>query len=219
MVPERFCTQIPLRMRSLLDAMEPLAREKDLLTSFALMAAMPVLIIPLERVAIKKEGGAANEINDVGAAPRFAADWQLKKREKFVSAFLPRREEWSKWRYLELPKKDIEHPREWKDRLGRHPMQAGAINELKSQSVENVLLVMRHGLAHGSVVYLDENGYESPFRKVTHLGFVTRSRSNLTENYRVLIVEEEAFLSFLKSWTDWISGYEIATTLASRESA
>lgn len=215
MIPERFCTQIPQRMWSLINAMEPIAREKDLLTSFALMAAMPILIIPLERVA-KKDASGKNEINDLHVAPRFAADWGQKRREKFVNAFVPNREDWSKWRYLVIPRNQIERPSAWKDALGRHPMHPGAVNEITEQDVENVLLVMRHGLAHGSIVYLDEDGNENPFRRVTHLGFVARAQGKdrgSATSFRVLIVEQEAFLSFLKRWTDWIGGYEVASSL------
>lgn len=221
MIPERFCTQIPQRMRSLIDAMEPVARDKDLLTSFALMVAMPVLIIPLERVA-KRGSQGKNEINDVHVAPRFAADWGQKRREKFVDAFVPNQEDRSKWRYLELPRDQIERPTNWKDTLGRHPLHPGAVNEIVNQDVENVLMVMRHGLAHGSIVYLDEDGNENPFRRVTHLAFVARAMGEdlgRATSFRVLIVEQEAFLSFLKCWTDWIGGYEVASSLRTRAAA
>lgn len=221
MIPERFCTQIPQRMRSLIDAMEPVAREKDLLTSFALMAAMPVLIIPLERVS-KKGAKGLNEINDLNVAPRFARDWGLKRCENFVDAFIPDREDRANWRYLELPRDQIERPSSWRDPLGRHPMHPGALNEINDQDVENVLLVMRHGLAHGSVVYLDEDGNENPFRRVTHLAFVARAKGadrGRATSFRVLIVEQEAFLSFLKRWTDWIGGYEVASSLGTRAAA
>ncbi len=221
MTPERFCTQIPLRMRSLIDAMEPIAREKDLLTSFALMAAMPVLVIPLERVARKGAKGR-NEINDLRVVPGFAREWEQKRQEKFVDAFVPNREDRSNWRYLVLPRDQIERPSNWRDSLGRHPMQPGAINEIVDQDVENVLMVMRHGLAHGSIVYLDQEGNESPSRRVTHLGFVARAQGEdrgRATSFRVLIVEEEAFLSFLKGWTDWIGGYEVASSLATSAAA
>ena len=221
MIPERFCTQIPQRMRSLIDAMEPIARDKDLLTSFALMAAMPVLIIPLERVA-KRGGNGRNEINDLDVAPQFARAWGRKCREKFVDAFVPDREDRSKWRYLELPRDQIEQPSSWRDPLDRHPMHAGALNRIIDQDVMNVLMVLRHGLAHGSVVYLDEDGNESPFRRVTHLAFVAREKDEdrgRATSFRVLIVEQEAFLSFLKRWTDWIGGYEVASTLRTRAAA
>ncbi len=49
MTPERFCTEVPRRMRRLLDAMYPVAQQQDLTTSFTLMVAMPLLMIPLER--------------------------------------------------------------------------------------------------------------------------------------------------------------------------
>ena len=62
----------------------------------------------------------------------------------------------------------------------------------------------------------DEDGNENPFRRVTHLGFVARAQGKdrgSATSFRVLIVEQEAFLSFLKRWTDWIGGYEVASSL------
>lgn len=221
MIPERYCTQVTQRMRSLIDTMEPTARTKDLLTSFTLMAAMPIVIIPLERVA-QSRGSARNEINDLIVAPRFAKAWQKKRLENFLNAFVPDQLCRSNWRYLELSNEKIDKPSEWRDQLGRHPMSQGAVNEITKQNVENILTVMRHGLAHGSIIYLDEKGDENPMRKVTHLGFVVRATGqdrHYPKSFRVLIVEQEEFLSFLKRWTDWISDYEIAHSLVARVAA
>ncbi len=221
MIPERFSTEIPQRMRSLLDALEPIARQQDLLTSFTLMAAMPILIIPLERIA-KNKVGPRNEINDVKKARNFSSAWTEVKFKKFTNEFLPSREERPRWRYLIIPKTQIDNPISWRDSLGRHPIQPGAINEIETQDVENILTVMRNALAHGSIVFLDEKGEEKPKRKVTFIAFVSRvqgqERSSV-DSFRVLIVDEESFLTFLKRWTEWISKFEMPSSLSRRIAA
>ena len=221
MIPERFSTEIPQRMRSLLDALEPIARQQDLLTSFTLMAAMPILIIPLERIA-KNRVGPRNEINDVKKARNFSSAWTEVKSKKFTNEFLPSREERPRWRYLIIPKTQIDNPTSWRDSLGRHPIQPGAINEIETQDVENILTVMRNALAHGSIVFLDEKGEEKPKRKVTFIAFVSRvqgqERSSV-DSFRVLIVDEESFLTFLKRWTEWISKFEMPSSLTRRIAA
>ena len=212
MIPERFCTEVPQRMRRLLDVMHPTAKKEDLTASFTLMVAMPLLMIPLERTMARR-GEPVNVINDVDEARSFVAALNSRKRELFCEAFLKNPDQLHDWRYVEIVRK-IDRPSEWRDTLDRHPMQAGAHNDIKEQDVENVLLTLRHALAHGNVVYLNEDGDEAPGRRVTHLAFVSEPRSG-SDGYRVLIVEENAFVEFLKAWADWVAGFNVDSSLRS----
>lgn len=206
MTPERFCTEVPQRMRRLLDVMHQIAKQQDLTTSFTLMVAMPLLMIPLERTNTRR-----SVINDVDEAHSFVAALRRLKRQPFWEAFLRDSEQLHKWRYVEITRK-IDRPSEWRDTLDRHPMQPGARNDIKEQDVENVLLTLRHALAHGNVVYLNEDGDEAPGRRVTHLAFVSDPRSG-SAGYRVLIVEENAFVEFLKAWADWVARFNVDSSL------
>lgn len=210
MIPERFCTEIPRRMMSLLDAMQPIAEQQDLTTSMALMVAMPLLMIPLERTTTK-DGEPVNVINDVHDATSLVDAMQGLKLQPFYQAFLQRPDQLTQWRYLEIAK-NIDCPSEWQDSLGRHPLRPGAQNDIKDQDAENILLTLRHALAHGNVVYLNEDGFEGPDRLVTHLAFVSKGRSRGSA-YRVLIVEENAFIEFLRRWAHWVSGFNMDTSI------
>lgn len=210
MTPERFCTEVPLRMRRLLDDMYPMAVQQGLTTSFTLMVAMPLLMIPLERTATRGRA-PANAISDVNTARSFVQALRGLKQSLFWVEFLQNPELLHKWRFTEIID-NINHPSEWRDSLGRHPMQPGARNDIKEQTVENVLLTMRHALAHGNVVYLNEEGDEAPGRRVTHMAFVA-SGLNQSVAYRVVIVEELAFVDFLKAWADWLARYNIDSSL------
>jgi len=205
MTPERFCIEVPQRMRRLMDAMYPVAQQHDLTTSFALMVAMPLLMIPLERTNTR------NTMNDVDEVYSFVGALRLLKLKLFWDRFLSEPELLHNWRYTEISRK-IDSPSEWRDTLDRHPMRPGARNDIKEQDVENVLLTLRHALAHGNVVYLNEDGEEAPGRKVTHLAFVSEPR-NGRPGYRVLIVEETAFIEFLKTWSDWIGQFNLDSSM------
>lgn len=212
MIPERFCTEIPQRMMRLLDAMQPIAKQQDLTTSMALMVAMPLLMIPLERTNTNR-GEPVNAINDVLGARSFVRALRKLKQQPFYEAFLQRPEQLMQWRFLEITR-NIDHPSEWRDSLNRHPLQPGAQNDIKNQDAKNVLLTLRHALAHGNVVYLNEDGIETPGRRVTHLAFVSECRGR-SDAYRVLIVEERAFIDFLRGWAEWVSHFNINSSLLS----
>lgn len=209
MIPQRFSTEVPRRMRQLLDAMYPMAEVHDLTTSFTLMVAMPLLMIPLERTAMRR--GGPNAISDVGTATRFVQAMRQLNRSLFWNEFLRNPDELHRWRFTEIARK-IDRPSQWRDSLARHPMEHGARNDIKEQTVENVLLTLRHALAHGNVVYLDEDGSEEPGRRVTHMAFVSDGIRG-SSGYRVVIVEEKAFVEFLKAWADWLANYNIDSSL------
>jgi hypothetical protein len=209
MTPERFCTEVPQRMRRLLDAMYPVAKEQDLTTSFTLMVAMPLLMIPLERTATYR-GDPTNAISDVDTAQPFVRALRQLKRGPFWEAFLRDPDQLRMWRFTEIGNR-IDHPSQWRDSLDQHPMRPGARNDIKKQTVENVLMTLRHALAHGNVVYLNEEGDEAPGRRVTHMAFVADGRG--TDAYRVVIVEEVAFVEFLKAWADWLARYNTDSSL------
>jgi hypothetical protein len=97
MTPERFCTEVPQRMRRLLDAMYPVAHEQGLTTSFTLMVAMPLLMIPLERTATRGRT-PANAISDVNTARSFVQALQGLKQSLFWVEFLQNPELLRKWR-------------------------------------------------------------------------------------------------------------------------
>ena len=209
MTPERFCTEVPQRMRRLLDTMYPIAQEQDLTTSFTLMVAMPLLMIPLERTATRGRD-PANAISDVETAQPFVRALRQLKSGLFWQAFLRDPDLLHRWRFTEITRR-IDHPSQWRDSFDRHPMRPGARNDIKEQTVENILMTLRHALAHGNVVYLNEGGEEAPGRRVTHMAFVANGRR--PNAYRVVIVEEAAFVEFLKAWADWVARFNMDSSL------
>ena len=50
MIPERFCIDYPSRVLTLLERLSPQAADMDLSTTFIVSLAMPMLVIPFERL-------------------------------------------------------------------------------------------------------------------------------------------------------------------------
>ena len=75
------------------------------------------------------------------------------------------------------------------------------LRNIKEQTVENMLITLRHVLAHGNVLHLNgEGGDEAPGRQVTHMAFVVNGHGS--EAYRALIVEAVALVRFLEAWAN-----------------
>ncbi len=61
MIPKRFATEYPERCLQLLEAFEPIARDRDLFGTFSVMLASSILLVPWERAnnkhPLKQEQG------------------------------------------------------------------------------------------------------------------------------------------------------------------
>ncbi|WP_049758144.1 hypothetical protein [Phenylobacterium zucineum] len=164
-VPSRFVTEYPERCLALLDAAEPIARKQDLLTSFALLAAASVLVIPYERLKghhpNKQERGSAlyEELRQLERRP-----WQ---DAPFWAGAAP--EAWQFSRIMGDPN-DVAS---WKDQAGRPSMSAEA-NTINKRRAGEVLRVMRNALAHGNVVYLNKAGREAAGTPAYFIAFLSR---------------------------------------------
>jgi hypothetical protein len=203
-------------MLQLFDGLEPAAIRLDLRTSFALMAAMPLLIIPFERSKLDEHGTPKSDISDAARDPGFTASFQALISRPFETMLLDRREV-ALWRLSTLDDTDIDYPAGWRDALGCHPIADGAINDILSAKLGHVCRLIRNALAHANVVYLDEHGREDPHRRVTHLGFVSRARDS--RKYRVLLVQEDAFVQFLRRFAGLINEIGLDTTFETRAAA
>lgn len=203
MIPERFSVQVPLRALELLEATRGTASEMNLTTTHALTMAMPLIVIPLER------GFGRSSLRDRKPSNQFAADLRQLCGMPFAQSPLWTASDAAAWRYLLVDDEHIDSPSQWSASLSqrvhgdRIDVRAGA------RSVSDILHVMRHGLSHGNVVYLDADGLEQPGRTATQIAFVARTstasrRETWDGRHRVVVVEEEAFFGFLRSWCLWL---------------
>lgn len=204
MVPARFVFEYSQRSLAILERLEPEARRQDLLTSFALLAASPLLLIPFER---SRPGHPLFSAADDGK--RAVAMRSLDRLPFIGNPFCPASAA-ARWRFSHI----IQHhndPHRWSDHDGRHPMDPGAVNSITSQNAAKVLRVLRNALAHGNIVYLNGDGREVAGTRVEYLAFLSRyeespERREAAETYRLVVTTEGEFLRFLKAWASWLSG-------------
>src|SRR3569832_326334 len=202
-VPSRFVTEYPERSLALLEAAEPIARKQDLLTSFALLAAASVLVIPYERLKghhpNKQEHGSAlyEALRQLERSP-----WQ---DAPFWAAANP-----GAWHFSRIMG-DPNDVAAWEDQSQRPSMSPEA-NTINKRSAGEVLRVIRNGLAHGNVVYLNKDGGEAAGMPVHFIAFFLRYEEDAPqrekgETYRLLVVSDEDFLAFVRLWARWLAKF------------
>jgi len=203
MIPQRFVTEYPARCRQLLDMLEPQAREAGLLGSFALLVASAAINIPYGQITEKNhplgrpEGDLSHAIKNLTQCPFLEAPfWNGNKPEFFRCAKI-------------VNIKCI--PNSWRNAEGVRP-----ISSTETTDANCALKTIRHALAHGNVLYLDENGYETPNNKLCYLAFIGRKKNQI---YHIVIFGMEDFLKFLKAWIEWLQKFPPYSEFRCAESA
>lgn len=217
MVPCRFSYEFAQRVSTLLSKTRPVAEASDLTTTHAVVMAMPLLVVPLERLVL---GGRQTMREDAAESDLAAAlRGQLDLRFDQTPFFEPSTAD--AWRILVVPDNVVDQPERWLDADGRHPCAPGAVSQAPASRFGVILLTLRHGLSHGNVVYLDEQGHERPNRPVTQLAFISRTKGEHGRpwdgRHQIVIVREVEFLAFLLRWAEWLRQWTLPSSL--REAA
>jgi hypothetical protein len=204
MIPQRFVTEYPERCGQLLQMLEPHARERDLIGSFALLVASAAFTIPFARMTERQHPTGKPEPG------LFLAIEGLKKRSFLDAPF------WNGvrpgfFRYAKISTSP-EHAAGWRNAAGEHPIKSA-----EEKDGNTVLRTIRHALAHGNVIYLDESGHEMPGNRLRYLAYLSKHESG--SGHRVVIFDEETFLAFLKSWISWAQTFPPETELMLVEAA
>lgn len=209
MIPERFCIEYPTRVLQLLEGLAGHAASMDLSTTFILSLAMPMLVIPLERL---KSG---HKFSDAKVDSNLHRELQTLMRKKFGETPFWRNDDRRYWRFAYVVK-NVEKPDQWCDATGAHPLADSPAIQAEDASLENILLTLRHALSHGCVVYLDEAGHERPNRRVTQVAFVSETRGDHAApvgSHRIVVVEEQALRRFLIAWCEWMQQFSLSPRL------
>ena len=205
-----FAYEYPKRCLSLLHAFKADVEERELLGSFGLMMAGALLVIPWERT--KGDHVLEGDDNDINSAIRKI------KGQKFLEADFWQTNNHSSWKKTKI-KGEANNPNRWRGPNGLHPFNQRTKNEMPDAKVDRVIRIMRNAIAHGSVVYLDERGKETPGEKVAYLAFVAlganmeyealraaqKSSDYTGINFDLVMVSELDFITFLEEWATWLS--------------
>lgn len=206
-VPDRFAIEYPRRALELIGMFETPARERNLLGSFGLLAASAILTIPFERMQAK------HFMHDDARDADLAKNLKTLERTVFLKApFWRTAPDGGTWRQSRVTNA-VDEVHGWLDQEGRDPRSEEA-NTIGIRKASEVLRVLRNALAHGNIVYLDKDGQEIVGNQMVYMAFLSRyeeteQQRERAETYRVVITTEEAFLQFIKSWAEWISGFDL----------
>ena len=203
MIPKRFATEYPERCLQLLAAFEPIARDRDLFGTFSVMLASSILLVPWERAANK------HPLTQEHGGNFQAALKSLKNRRWLVADF------WAgnvpgNWRFSRIMG-DPNNVWDWRDERDQ-PSFSDEANTIEDRKVKDVFPVIRNALAHGNIVYLDQQGRETAGDRVQHLAFISRYEEKeeeraVAETYRVVTVGETEFLPFVRCWAHWVAAH------------
>lgn len=203
MIPKRFATEYPERCLQLLEAFEPIAQDRDLFGTFSVMLASSILLVPWERASnrhpLTQEHGGGLQV-------------ALKslERQKWLRADFWVGIDQGEWRFSRIVG-DPNNAYEWKD-AGGHPSFSAEANTIHMRSVGEVFRVLRNALAHGNIVYLDQEGWETEGARVQHIAFLSRyeesrEQREAAETYRLVTVQEGNFLPFVRAWAQWVGSH------------
>ena len=196
MIPQRFTIEYAQRCEQLLKMLEPQARDQKLIGSFAILVASAAFNIPFARVI-----EPARPVGD--PEPKLRMEILRLQQKSFLNAPFWGSEEPGFFRYATIVNA-TEYAHGWRDEKNQHPIKSTA-----AKDGTTVLHIIRNALAHGNIVYLNDQGAEVPNDTVRYLAFLSKVRDQPT--HRVAIFDEESFLHFLKKWIGWLKGFPVPT--------
>lgn len=221
--PTFYGTEIAMRCLRLLDGLEgyaakieaPNAELGSLRPTFLLSMAYPMIIQPYERFMTGKGTQYDLQLHEVELSKLFGAQF---KEKKGLSWLLEGNAE--KWSWARIERASVEGRKEFPFEQGGHFLDTQlrehlaapkshkqAANELAKTLIE----VLRHSLAHGSILYLDDSGDVAHGQPVGKFLFCNERRGgeqNYIQAYEFLEVSVEGFAGFLRSWAVWLESLE-----------
>ena len=212
MRPEHYSREIAQRCQALIRHLQPIVEGGlpddamfggPLGTTFLLAMATPMIVLPIERIQVA--GYNSSQVgNDRDIDPALAKKMSavLDGKCKFTDAPFGAG---GRWNYVTsyTPIFNLADgcPDDLLTALGTKESAARADNA----PADEILHVVRNGLAHGGVAYLDKNG-RSTERDAAMLAFISTERDKRRQvtGLNVLRVGQTDFCSFLMAWADWI---------------
>lgn len=210
--PQNFSIDVPRRCHILLEQLWPSVsnkadgRELPLNASFLLAISTPMVNLPIERIWKPQNGRAVGHLNDA------VLDTSLAKAVKADIGQSPVANapfyKAGAWRYVYLAK-GAALPDLSKQGLPHAVQQAlasdGALTSADALATETFCGMLRNGLAHGGVLYLDSHGQTTEGAPVTRFCFVsTKQKNHAVLGLHFLQVTMKDYRGFLKMWVDWL---------------
>lgn len=225
-IPQHYSRELPERCLRLIEALLPEAERVRmpgaehlgaLTTTFLLALATPMILLPLERVRRHRDAAAPAYINErvLDGALTAALDEGLGARELKHSPFFRQ----AHWRFATMPYGGeniaVEFPHKLEDALQSVEAEHAAAN----MPAEQWSSCLRNALAHGGIVYLDNQGRQSFGGSASFLAFVSAryprgEGPQPPDQLRGLRISEADLLVFLRDWTRWVGEIGLSQALA-----
>lgn len=215
-IPQHFSLELPQRCQQLISELyENVPTSKDsrpapfkLKATFLLAISMPMINLPLERIEKYLDGKPnppAGHMNDAirnrhaAKAIKSVVDntIKLQKAPFFVAGA---------WRYCELPKGT-----RFPDLAGRGLPQdiATTLNDKAAEAgplitTQLFCSILRNSLAHGGILFLNEQGQSTSEDPVQKFAFVTTNRMRNPNALHFLRVGMKDYREFLAKWAKWL---------------
>jgi hypothetical protein len=219
--PNHYSLDLPDRCLQLIDglwkhvAQLPERGQPDLgplTTTFLLAMAMPMIILPIERIerhlGRKIDEGYADDRRN--SPPRLlkaiegGLGGQKLRHSPFYSA--------DAWSFIDLPRSDVNIAQGLPYEVAEALASPVARERAASMPASQWCGVLRNALAHGGIAYLDNTGQSTPTLRAESLCFVSGKFANdgSLVGIRLLRISEAHFFRFLHAWTEWLqkSGVE-----------
>jgi hypothetical protein len=215
-IPYSYSSELPARCLKLIDVLWTEVNKVSngdglgpLTSTFLLAVAMPMIVLPIERIALKP-GNKSSYIDD--------SEFELELSKKFRHAYklncladapFIEKDAWrfAKWEKVEDPLNMAkEFPQELWDRLE----SVQATKDGSKMQLSEWAACLRNAIAHGGGAYLDETGRQERGNSTKMFAFFSgiyeRNGSNKDKLLRVnvLRITEESFRNFLGLWVNWL---------------
>lgn len=211
--PQNFSIDVPRRCHILLEQLWPSVSDKvdgrlPLNASFLLAISTPMVNLPIERIWKPLNGRAVGHLNDgvldasLAKAVKVGIGQSAVAQAPFYKA--------GAWRYNYLPK-GVDLPDLSKQGLPTAVQQALAADAASvaadALATETFCSILRNGLAHGGVLYLDKHGQTTEGSPVTRFCFVsTKQKKQVIVGLHFLQVTMQDYRAFLGAWVGWLQG-------------
>lgn len=218
--PIHFSLDVPKRAHQLLRDLYEQLSDSDgtrlpLKATFLLSVSMPIVILPIERILKYKQKRAEGHMNDAVLNPRLA---DAVDRAIFLKGKVHKATFFTgSWQYASLAKgagfpnlAEAGLP----DAVVAQLDAPEAVERAKSLSADTFCRILRNALAHGGVLYLDQNGRSSSGAPVRRFAFVSTDRLNNPTELRFLRIKMADYRAFLQHWVDWLNREAIDEVLA-----
>lgn len=218
--PLHFSLEVPKRAHQLLrDLYEHLGESEGtrlpLKATFLLSVSMPIVILPIERILKYRRGANSGHMNDAVLNPKLAdaVDQAIDLQAAVHQAdfFM------GPWEFASLDRGEG-FPNLAADGLpdaiaGLLDMPA-AIEDARTLSANRFCKILRNALAHGGILYLDEDGRSSSTAPVQRFAFVSTDNPNAPTKLLFLRIGMADYRAFLQKWVEWLKTEAINEILA-----